>query len=193
MAAAPTVHPPGTARIPWHPDKTENAMLSPAYVAALARYNRWANERLYHAVAGLTDSEYRKTRPSFFGSIRNTLNHLLVGDKVWMARFEGGASGIASLDQILHDDFDSLRRARAAEDARIVAALENFDAAKLSTVLVYRSLTAGEARVRYDLGLAHMFNHQTHHRGQVHDQLSATDVAPPPLDFIHYVREHMPA
>jgi len=162
-------------------------------IIALARYNQWANARLYGAVAGLTDAQYRQPRPSFFGSIRNTLNHLLVGDRVWMARFTGSSSGIAALDQILHDDFASLRAARETEDARIVASMAAFDAAKLPTVLTYQSLTAGEARVRYDFGLLHMFNHQTHHRGQVHDQLSATDVPPPALDFILFLREQMPA
>ena len=168
-------------------------MLSRSYLSTLARYNQWANARLYDAAARLTDAEYRAPRPSFFGSIRNTLNHLLVGDRVWMARLVGGDGGITSLDQILHDDFASLRAARVAEDARIIGALENFAEARLPTFPVYRSFSAGEARVRYDLAFAHMFNHQTHHRGQVHDQLSATAIAPPSLDFIAYLREREPA
>lgn len=168
-------------------------MLDRAYFVLLAEYNRWANRRLYTAVAQLSDAEYRKPRPSFFGSIGKTLNHILVGDRIWMSRFTQTSVAITSLDQILHDDFADLRQARETEDDRILATMQNFDAAKLPTVLVYQSMGGVQGRIQYDLGLAHMFNHQTHHRGQVHDQLSATTVAPPELDFLLYLRAHRPA
>ena len=68
------------------------------YLRTLARYNQWANARLYDACAALSDDEYRKPRPSFFGSIDATLNHLLVGDRIWLGRIEGTEHGITGLD-----------------------------------------------------------------------------------------------
>src|SRR4051794_30228644 len=76
-----------------------------AYFGELARYNAWANERLYAACGELADTERKAPRPAFFGSIHRTLNHLLVGDRVWLSRLAGEAHGIASLDQELYEDF----------------------------------------------------------------------------------------
>ena len=87
----------------------------------LARYNRLANERLYEACARLSDAARTQVRPAFFGSIHGTLNHILVGDRIWLARFEGREVPSTGLDAILYEDFAELRDARAAEDARIEA------------------------------------------------------------------------
>jgi hypothetical protein len=89
-----------------------------------AGYNAWANERLYSAAAMLSDSEYRADHGAFFGSVHGTLNHLLVGDRIWMQRLTGEGEAPARLDAILHEDFGALRAAREAEDARIVAFVE---------------------------------------------------------------------
>ena len=82
----------------------------------LARYNRIANERLFAACAQLDDAEYRKRRAGSFGSIHGLLNHILLGDRRWMALFEHGERLTPPLDQILCDDFSGLRSARARED-----------------------------------------------------------------------------
>lgn len=155
----------------------------------LADYNAWANRRLYDAVARLPDAEYRKARPSFFGSIRNTLNHLLVGDRVWLGRIEGVPSGIAALDQILHDGFAELRAAREVEDARVVRIAQALDPARLDDLLDYRTVAGAPMKTPLRWVLSHLFNHQTHHRGQAHCLLSDTAVAPPPLDLLFYLRE----
>jgi len=84
-----------------------------------ARYNRWANERLYDATAALPDAEYRADRGAFFKSLHGTLNHLLVADRIWMRRFTGTGTAPDELDAILHQDFTALREARRAEDERI--------------------------------------------------------------------------
>jgi uncharacterized damage-inducible protein DinB len=81
--------------------------------AQYARYNRLANETLYAACAGLSGAEYRRDLGAFFGSVHGTLNHLLVGDTIWMARFEGGSHPSTNLDAILFERFDALREARA--------------------------------------------------------------------------------
>lgn len=160
-----------------------------AEVRRLARYNAWANNRLYEACASLSPADYRAPRASFFGSIHATLNHILVGDRIWMGRFEQRPSDLTRLDMILHDDFAELRAARSAEDARVLGYARALDDEALSTALRYRT-TSGEAR---ELPLAwavtHFFNHQTHHRGQTHAMLSGTPVPPPPLDLLYFFPE----
>src|SRR3954454_5887966 len=87
----------------------------------LARYNRVANERLYEACAQLSEEEYRKQRKGSFGSIHALLNHILLGDRIWMPRFEGGGKTTPPLNTVLYDEFTALREARVKEDERIEA------------------------------------------------------------------------
>src|SRR5215831_14220694 len=91
----------------------------------LAQYNRIANERLYATCAQLDEAEYRKSRSGSFGSIHGLLNHILLGDRRWLGLFENGQRLTPPLNQILHDDFPSLRSARAREDARIESFFSN--------------------------------------------------------------------
>jgi uncharacterized damage-inducible protein DinB len=85
-----------------------------------AAYNRWANERIYDAAAKLSDMDYRADRGAFFKSVHGTLNHMVVGDLIWMRRFTGTGDSPSRLDAILYDEFPKLRAAREAEDERIV-------------------------------------------------------------------------
>ena len=87
----------------------------------LARYDRIANERLYERCSALSDSEYPMNRAGLFGSIHALLNHILLGDRIWMSRFEGGGQTTPPLNTIVYEDFPQLRDARVAEDARIEA------------------------------------------------------------------------
>src|SRR5258708_12689124 len=91
-----------------------------SYFLTLARYNAWANRRLYDACAALPEAEYMMPRPAFFGSIHGTLNHLLVGDRIWVARIEHKPNPKVTLDQILYGDLVALRVARQAEDDHLV-------------------------------------------------------------------------
>ena len=159
----------------------------PEYFRALAGYNAWANARLYDACAKLNDAEYRKDRGAFFRSIHGTLNHLLVGDRIWYGRLTATDQGIRSLDQILHDDLASLRRAREEEDTRLQAYCEALGADRAASILHYTSMATGQkAALPISTILAHLFNHQTHHRGQVHAMLTQTGVPAPPLDLLYY-------
>src|SRR5215510_3727451 len=117
--------------------------MNSTYFRRFARYNAWANRRLYDACAALGYAEYRAQRPSFFGSIHATLNHMLVADRVWMGRFEGVPSGIERLDQILYDEFADLRVARESEDARILAFVAGLGEGTIADPLRYRNM-AGE-------------------------------------------------
>jgi uncharacterized damage-inducible protein DinB len=160
-----------------------------AHFQMRGRYNTVVNQRLYEACARLTDVAYRQERAGSFGSIHRLLNHILLGDRLWMERFT--ASGVTStpaLGTILYDDFTSLRAAREIEDAGIEAFLsglsENFFARQIEYVNNAGKLCADPA----SLVLAHFFNHQTHHRGQIHVMLSQTGMQPPSLDMHRAIR-----
>ena len=163
--------------------------MTPGYFETFARYNRWANTRLYDACAALPDDAYRQDRKAFFGSIHNTLNHLLVGDRVWLGRFTGTDSGIKALNEVLFGDFTALRRAREKEDARIQAYVEGCDEAKLAAILSFKSMDGTQSSMPLAQVLGHFFNHQTHHRGQVHAMLTQAGAGAPSLDLIAFLRE----
>ncbi len=167
-------------------------MSTPGHFRMMARYNRAANERLYDAAALLSDDDYRKDRKAFFTSIHGTLNHIMVGDRVWMTRFEGGTAPLGGLDAILYDDFGELRAARIREDDRIDAWVDKVTQAKLDAD--FESVSSKGVRFIDPLKqlVTHMFNHQTHHRGQVHDMLSQTGMEPPSLDM-HRILNPTPA
>jgi len=154
------------------------------YFRQLAQYNAWANWRVYEACAQLSDSERKAARPCFFGSIHRTLNHILVGDRVWLSRLTAGKRDIVSLDKELYSDFAELRAARIREDERLIGVLDRYDEAEMAGFLSYKSMDGAAQRVPMVQVLGHIFNHQTHHRGQVHALLSGTPVAPPSLDLI---------
>lgn len=137
-----------------------------------ARYNTLANARLYDACATLDDAVRKRDVGAFFGSLHGTLNHLLLGDRIWMARFEGGEHVSTGLDAVLHDDFGALRAAREALDALIEAFFA--DPPPGFWLRPFRYVN-NEGRVfedAPDLIVPHFFNHQTHHRGQAHAILS---------------------
>jgi len=149
----------------------------------LARYNTVANERLFAKCAELDDAEYRKPRPGSFGSIHGLLNHILLGDRIWMARFEGGGPVTPPLNLVLFDDFSALRSARIADDLRIESFFASLDDRFFARSFAY-SNNQGKGYVETaHVACTHLFNHQTHHRGQVHVMLSQTSVAPPSLDL----------
>ena len=124
--------------------------------------------RLYDACAELTEASLNQPRPAFFGSILGTLNHILVGDRIWLARFEGATVPSTGLDAILCPDLPSLRRAREAEDDRIA---RRHGRAQPGPAGRHGPSYVNNAGNRHEdpvwLLALHLFNHQTHHRGQV--------------------------
>ena len=154
-----------------------------------AHYNAWANGQLYDAVAALPEADYRADQGAFFGSLQGTLNHILVGDRVWLRRFTGEGPLPARLDEILFERFDALRAARQAEDARIISWVECLDETALRGVFTYVPII-NPAQVTQHLApaLSHLFNHQTHHRGQAHALLTRLTGAAPSLDLIVFQR-----
>ena len=157
---------------------------------SLARYNRWANRRLYESAAGLGEAAIGKPRPAaYFGSILGTLNHVLVGDRIWLARFEATAPEVTQLDRILFDDFAALRDARAAEDDRILAFVASLSEARATGTLDYADLAGAPRSLPFAWALAHFFNHQTHHRGQAHALIRDAGAEPPELDYLYFLLE----
>lgn len=154
-----------------------------------ARYNAWANERLYAATAGLSDEDYRRDCGAFFKSVHATLNHLLVADRVWMQRFTGTGERPKALDEILHDEFEPLKVARVAEDMRIAAYADTLTDAVLAAPFTYTPLTT-PTPVTQPLwpALSHFFNHQAHHRGQIHALLTRLAGDAPSLDLVLFQR-----
>jgi uncharacterized damage-inducible protein DinB len=164
-------------------------MTPAAHYRMFGHYNAWANGRLYDAVSRLTDEQYRADRGAFFKSVHGTLNHLLVTDRVWMHRFTGEGEAPNRLDAILFETFDELRAAREAEDRRIVDYVDGLDDARIAGTIKYRRVSTPE-QFEQELApaLAHWFNHQTHHRGQVHALLTGLVGQAPELDLLFYQR-----
>jgi uncharacterized damage-inducible protein DinB len=155
----------------------------------MARYSAWVNERIYDGAAKLSDAAYRGDAKLFFGSVHATLNHVMVVDRLWTGRVEGKDRSVRALSQILHGDFASLRAARKDEDGYIQALMDRLSPADLEASVRYTTLEGEtiEAR-RWDL-LTGLFNHQTHHRGQIYAVLRQNGVALPELDVIYYLIE----
>jgi uncharacterized damage-inducible protein DinB len=149
----------------------------------LARYNRIANERLYDACAQLEPVEYRRERKGSFGSIHKLLNHILLGDSIWMSRFVGSGNTTPPLNSILFDDFAGLLSARAAQDEEIETFFVKAGTDFLHRQLPYVNNQGKDYVETAPVAVLHFFNHQTHHRGQVHVMISQTDVKPPSLDM----------
>jgi len=134
----------------------------------MAAYNRWMNQKLYSVCAELTDDERKADTGAFFGSIHGTLNHLLLGDKIWMGRFTGIPFPVSNLDQELYSDFSELRSQRKSTDQDIENWVSQLTDDMLDGMFEYRSVVNPTPRSdKLWVCLAHLFNHQTHHRGQL--------------------------
>ena len=162
-------------------------MIDPAYVRRMARYNRWQNANLYGVADTLSDGERRRERGAFFGSIHQTLSHLLWADRTWMSRFtpevEKPQAGIPE-SVSLYPDWGELKRERAVFDNTMVAWADRLDPASIAGDLSYYSRGAGRDITAPKWALiTHMFNHQTHHRGQVHCMLTQAGGKPHTTDF----------
>ena len=156
--------------------------------AQYARYNRLANETLYAACAGLSGAEYRRDLGAFFGSVHGTLNHLLVGDTIWMARFEGGSHPSTNLDAVLFEKFDALREAREQMDRRIEFFFSALPADFARGSVRYVNNAGFTSEDPLEVILPHFFNHQTHHRAQANTLLSQLGHKPPVLDLHRVLR-----
>ncbi|WP_148864359.1 DinB family protein [Marinobacter fonticola] len=150
----------------------------------LATYNQWMNLKVYEAAGQLSAADLAKDRGAFFGSILGTLNHIFVGDAIWLKRFSTHPSCLnslrevtdlqnsTSLDQMLFEDFDSLFEQRIRLDRQIISWIAELSENDFDFILSYHNIKGVPGNKRYSSLVLHFFNHQTHHRGQVSTLLS---------------------
>ncbi|WP_306792338.1 DinB family protein [Methylocystis sp. MJC1] len=161
-------------------------MIDPSFARTMARYNQWQNQNLYSAADALSDEERRKDRGAFFKSIHATLNHLLWGDHMWLSRFAGGPQPECSLDDsnAFRAEWAALKADREQTDLRLIDWADSLDAAALEGELAwYSGLLQRTITKPKQLAVVHIFNHQTHHRGQVHAMLTAAGARPHGTDL----------
>ena len=160
-----------------------------AHFDLLARYNVWATARLLGAVAAVPDAAYRHDVGLFFRSIHGTLNHLLVGEHLlWFVRFAEGRSPTVALDAEVEPDraqLDARLREGAARWAPLIA---SFSPDRWDGTLDYTTMRGTAASLPFAATLAHVFNHGTHHRGQVTAALTALGQSCPELDLVYYLQ-----
>jgi uncharacterized damage-inducible protein DinB len=165
---------------------TKNLMIGTGYVKCMARYNRWQNDNLYSCADRLTDEARRQERGAFLGSIHGTLNHLLWADEIWMSRFWGTPRPKAGIPESssLRANWDELKRDRVAFDERIIEWGDEIDDIALAGDFTYYSGAAKRDLTKPKwLLITHVFNHQTHHRGQVHCMLTQAGIRPGDTDL----------
>ncbi len=165
-------------------------MITTQFAQTMARYNRWQNRNLYEAADTLSDAARKQERGAFFGSIHGTLAHLMFGDGIWMSRFAADDSFkplAKSIPESPHmfPDWVALKAARAALDERIIAWADALRQSDLDGELTwYSGAMKREITKPRALLITHFFNHQTHHRGQVHAMLTAAGAKPHDTDLM---------
>ncbi|MEM6440759.1 MAG: DinB family protein [Pseudomonadota bacterium] len=161
-----------------------------AHFTMFARYNAWANVTLYDAAAELPQEAYERDEGAFFGSLQRTLNHILVADVLWMARFRSWPQPKIPLDGMMHEPLAELRAAREAQDADILQWVDGLSQADLDAQITYTTITGPKTMTQVLApAMSHFFNHQTHHRGQAHMILTRLTGDAPPLDLLFYQRQ----
>jgi uncharacterized damage-inducible protein DinB len=153
-----------------------------------ARFNAWANERLHKACGQLTPEDLRRDRKAFFRSIMGTLNHILLVDMLYRDRLEGRTSPFKGLDDELHAELGLLSEAQHTMDQYYVELSAGFDDDAMDSPLEFVTLLDAPEQWRMPrwIYFTNLFQHQIHHRGQIHDMLSQCDLDPPPIGFVEY-------
>jgi uncharacterized damage-inducible protein DinB len=159
-------------------------VITPQYCQTMAAYNGWMNRKLYDAAAQLSDGQRKQDRGAFFGSIHRTLNHILWGDRLWLGRFDGKTYQAGPIGVDLYEHFGELLAQRRAHDEAIGAWAAQVTEAALAGPLTWYSGVAQRelTRPRW-LCVMQMFNHQTHHRGQVTTLLMQAGIDPGATDL----------
>jgi uncharacterized damage-inducible protein DinB len=170
-------------------------MISAEYVHLLARYNRWMNDKVYAASAQLSDAQRKADQGAFFKSIHTTLNHLIWGDAMWLGRFTKASAApwpmpVTPVGADVHVEWDALWQARHELDEAIIHWSATVDTAWLAQDFSwYSGLTKSTRSLPAWQLVSHMFNHQTHHRGQVTTLLSQHHIDPGATDLMLMPKE----
>ena len=161
-------------------------MIDPAFCRAMARYNLWQNTNVVEAADSLDEAARNLDRGAFFGSIRGTLNHLLWADRSWMSRFDGWTrpkGGIPTSSENAND-WNTFKHDRVVDDTRILDwALRVYVGDMDGPLTWYSGLMQSDVSRPKWICVQHFFNHQTHHRGQIHAMLTAAGARPGDTDL----------
>lgn len=152
----------------------------------LARAGAWANLKLNEDLARLTPAQWAGESAVNFGSARGVANHLVLADRAWLFRFTGEGESVSTVDATPWPDFDGFRAAREETDRRILAFAEGLDEERIAGTLHYKNIKGEPCQEPFALCLAHFFNHQTFHRGQIHALLGVHGVKAGNLDIIYF-------
>jgi uncharacterized damage-inducible protein DinB len=164
------------------------------HFATLARYNLWAMRRLLDAIASLSDDDYRRDVGLFFKSIHGTLNHLLVTEHMlWYRRFSEGVSPKLTLDEEIEPVRERLAQALRGGAANWLPLIESWPAEKFEGRLIYTTTKGEPANLPFSETLTHVFNHGTHHRGQITAALTMLGQPCPVLDLVYMLQEESKA
>ena len=164
------------------------------YFATLARYNGWATRKLYQHIDVLSEDEYRRDAGLFFKSVHGTLNHLLVAEQlIWLPRFAEGISPRRALNEEVETDRERLRERLGEGPAKWLPVIEALDDARLAGRLDYTTTKGVAASLPFAATLGHVFNHGTHHRGQISAAITAMGHACPEIDLVWMLQEESAA
>ncbi len=167
----------------------------------LAKYNQWMNTRIYDCVATMDPMIVKRDLGAFFGSILGTLNHILVADLIWLQRIARHPMNFhslvvlqsqtppAALNQVLHEELSSLRQHRRQVDAALIALVDELNDGILDKELLYQDMKGNSHQNGLGILLQHLFNHQTHHRGQVTTLLHQCGAEVGATDLLVMLRE----
>ncbi len=160
------------------------------YFCTLARYNVWATRCLLDAVAALPEADYRRDAGLFFHSIHGTLNHLVGGEHLlWYPRFADGTSPRVDYSREVEADRHALAQRLLAGAARWQPLIETWPAERFGGTLDYVTVRGVAVSLPFAATLAHVFNHGTHHRGQVTAALTALGQPCPELDLVYMLQQ----
>ncbi|MTH96598.1 DinB family protein [Roseibium sp. RKSG952] len=148
----------------------------------MARNNAYASQRLYEACCGLSQPEFEAVRTNFFPSLRETLNHIWEVDRYYLDALKEEGAGLAVFDVPLLDTAEELKAVQADTDSALIRFCDGLTEEDLDRQVAQDRGKIGMFYETVANTLLHLFQHQIHHRGQVHAMLSGTSAAPPQLD-----------
>lgn len=161
----------------------------PEMFTTFALYNRWANARLHKDLANLQDEKLHTPLEVNFGSIIGILNHLLLADTLWLDRFSGQGQMVLDIAAIPYPVMPSFLAARQALDEKILSFAASLAGQNIDITLEYKDIAGRSCAADFATLVHHFFNHQTHHRGQVHALASMFGAPLRDIDLVYFLKE----
>jgi len=159
------------------------------YFLMMAYYNQWANHKLFAAFSNLTEVQLNQDFDTYFSTVLHTANHLLIGDILWFERVSRLQPSNHALNDLIYNDLKQLKQARFEQDQRLLNLILQTEQIKFDDSITYVRRDQMYTEPLHEI-LAHIFNHQTHHRGQMHSMLYALTGESLELDLIFFQREY---